>query len=121
MRSIAVALTWEFWRKSELWILAAVMLMACVTLTMAHYGMSPPSSAAMIAKIHYRTIFYLFICVAFFTLRRLVQEFISPTILLVKATKMTVTNQQLGQYLKLLQHNYILQKLSHHMSTAPMT
>ena len=56
------------------------------------------------------------------TLRsRLVQEFISPTNFLVKATKMTVTNQQLGQYLKLLQHNYILQKLSHHMSTAPMT
>jgi hypothetical protein len=69
MRSIAIALTWEFWRRNELWILSAVMFMACVTLTMAHYGMSPPSSAAMIAKIHYRTLFYLFICIAFFTLR----------------------------------------------------
>ncbi len=69
MRSIAIALTWEFWRRSRWWIVSAIMFMACITISMAHYDVSPPSSAPMIAKIHYRTLFYLFICVAFFTLR----------------------------------------------------
>ena len=68
MRSIGIALTWEFWRRSWWWILSAVLLMACITITTARYGSAAPPNDATLANIHYRAVFHLFLCVAFFSL-----------------------------------------------------
>ena len=68
MRSIAVALIWEFWRRSWWWILSAVMLMVCITTITARYGSGSPPEAGTLARIHYRALFHLFLCVAFFSL-----------------------------------------------------
>jgi hypothetical protein len=68
MRSIGIALTWEFWRRSWWWILSAVMLMACITITTVRYGSASPPAAETLAKIHYRALFHLFLCVTFFSL-----------------------------------------------------
>ncbi len=66
MRSIAVALTWEFWRRSRRWIFFEIVVMACATAAM--YGRIPSISARTHAKIHYMTLFYEFICFAYFVL-----------------------------------------------------
>ncbi|KPK43568.1 MAG: hypothetical protein AMJ65_05450 [Phycisphaerae bacterium SG8_4] len=68
MRSIGIALTWEFWRRSWWWILSAVMLVACITITTSYYGSASQPKAETMAKIHYRAVFHLFLCVAFFSL-----------------------------------------------------
>ena len=62
MRSIAVALTWEFWRRSRWWIFSAIIVMACITTLM--YGRTSSLNAKTHAKIHYITLFYEFICFA---------------------------------------------------------
>ncbi len=66
MRSIAVALTWEFWRRSRWWIFIEIILMACITAML--YGRIPSLDARTHAKIHYSTLFYEFICFAYFML-----------------------------------------------------
>ena len=66
MRSIAVALTWEFWRRSRWWIFSEIILMACITAAL--YGRIPSLDAKTHAKIHYTTLFYEFICFACFIL-----------------------------------------------------
>jgi len=66
MRSIAVALTWEFWRRSRWWIFTEIVVMVCAT--MAMYGRIPSLGAKTHAKIHYATVFYEFICFAYFIL-----------------------------------------------------
>jgi hypothetical protein len=66
MRSIAVALTWEFWRRSRRWIFFEIAVMACATAAM--YGRIPSISARTHAKVHYMTLFYKFIYFAYFVL-----------------------------------------------------
>ena len=66
MRSIAVALTWEFWRRSRWWIFSEVILMACITAVLCRNTWS--FGPRMHAKIHYTTLFYEFICFAYFIL-----------------------------------------------------
>ena len=66
MRSIAVALTWEFWCRSRWWIFSAIILMACATTVL--YGRISTLDVRTHAKIHYMTVFYEFICFAYFIL-----------------------------------------------------
>ena len=66
MRSIAVAFTWEFWRRSRWCIFSAIMVMACITTVL--YGRIPSLDAITHARIHYMTPFYEFICFAYFIL-----------------------------------------------------
>ncbi|TKJ36525.1 MAG: hypothetical protein CEE38_11985 [Planctomycetes bacterium B3_Pla] len=66
MRSIAVAFTWEFWRRSRWWILSEIIVMVCITAVL--YGRIPSLDAKTHAKIHYTTLFYEFICFAYFIL-----------------------------------------------------
>lgn len=66
MRSIAVAFTWEFWRRSRGCIFSAIMVMACITTVL--YGRIPSLDAITHARIHYMTSFYEFICFAYFIL-----------------------------------------------------
>ena len=66
MRSIAVALTWEFWRRSRWWIFSEIIVMVCVTTVL--YGRISSLGAKTHAKIHYMTLFYEFICFAYFIL-----------------------------------------------------
>jgi len=66
MRSIAVALTWEFWRRSRWWIFTEIVVMVCVTMVL--YGRIQSLGAKTHAKIHYATVFYEFICFAYFIL-----------------------------------------------------
>ncbi|MDT8303649.1 MAG: hypothetical protein RQ760_19365 [Sedimentisphaerales bacterium] len=66
MRSIAVALTWEFWRRSRWWIFTEIIVMACITTVL--YGRISSLDAKTHAEIHYMTLFYEFICFAYFIL-----------------------------------------------------
>ncbi|MEA3226560.1 MAG: hypothetical protein U9Q07_11470, partial [Planctomycetota bacterium] len=66
MRSIAVALTWEYWRRSWWWIFSAIIVMACATTVM--YGRISSLDAKIHATVHYKTVFYEFICFAYFVL-----------------------------------------------------
>ena len=66
MRSIAISLTWEFWRRSRWWIFFEMIMMACITTVM--YGRIPLIGARTHAKIHYNALFYEFICFAYFIL-----------------------------------------------------
>ncbi len=58
MRSIAVALTWEFWRRSRWWIFAEIVVMVCVTMVL--YGRIQSLGAKTHAKIHYMVLFFQF-------------------------------------------------------------
>ena len=66
MRSIAISLTWEFWRRSRWWIFSEIIMMACITTVM--YGRIPSIGARTHAKIHYNALFYEFICFTYFIL-----------------------------------------------------
>lgn len=59
MRSIGIAMTWEFWRRSRWRILSAITAMACFTTVM--YGKIPSTDAETNANIHYLTLMYEFI------------------------------------------------------------
>ena len=58
MRSITIAMTWEFWHRSWFWILFAIIAITGVT-TMI-YGKIPPLDAKTQAKIHYITLLFEF-------------------------------------------------------------
>jgi hypothetical protein len=66
MRSIAVSLTWEFWRRSGWRIFFVIILMASITTVL--YGRTRPLADKTQAIIHYKTLFYEFICFAYFIL-----------------------------------------------------
>lgn len=66
MHSIAIALTWEFWRRSRWRILSVIILMASITTVL--YCRTRSLADKTQAIIHYKTLFYEFVCFAFIML-----------------------------------------------------